>query len=119
MAVAIPAYKDYVLRARLGDAFAALAGAQLDAEQYWASNKTYANVGALSLPAPAASSNFNYAYSSLTASTFTLTATGKASTLGFVYTVDQSGNRATTGVPSGYTANGACWVDRKGGQCTQ
>jgi type IV pilus assembly protein PilE len=39
---------------------------------------------------------------------------------GFVYTIDESNNRRTTGLPSGWTgasASSTCWVTRKNGSC--
>jgi hypothetical protein len=50
---------------------------------------------------------------------YLLTATGRAAAASFVYTLDQSGKRATTGVPAGWTKKDNCWVDRKDGSCTQ
>lgn len=112
-AVAVPAYSDYVVRTRLSEAFTGLAGLQPSAEQYWSNNRTFAGFAAL----PANSDNFTFALSNDTASTYTVTATGRGPSAGFVFTVDQSGNRATTGVPSGWTAKADCWTDRKDGRC--
>lgn len=117
-AVALPTYNDYILRGRLTEAFAALGAAQPSAEQFWSNGRTYVGFDtAHGLPSD--TSNFSYALSVGTASAYTITATGAAAALGFVYTIDQSGVRATTGVPSGWTANAGCWVDRKGGKCSQ
>lgn len=113
-AVAIPAYSNYVIRARTAEAFTALGGLQLTAEQFWANNRTYNK-----LTKPDNTSNFTYTITNDTDSTYTATATGTNKMVGFVYTLNQSGTRATTGVPAGWTTNDACWVDRKGGQCTQ
>lgn len=117
-AVAIPAYSAYVLRARTTEAFTALAGIQPAAEQYWANNRTFT-----SLPAPTDTTNFKFTVSA-TDSTYTVTATGRLKMKDLVYTIDQAGNRKTTGVPSagafaGWTTNDTCWVDRKGGLCTE
>jgi len=116
-AVAIPAYSDYVTRGRLTEAFTGLGGAQSSAEQFWANNRTYVGFDAAQ-SFPGASANFSYALSNATASSYTVTATGKGKMNGFVYTIDQSGNRATTGSPTGWGTNAACWVDKKGGQCS-
>lgn len=117
-AVALPAYNGYVMRGRLVEAFAALSTVQPNAEQFWSNGRTFAAFDG-SNAFPAASPNFTYALSGATAQAYTVTATGRAKAAGFVYTIDQQGNRATTGVPSGWTANAGCWVDRKGGQCSQ
>jgi type IV pilus assembly protein PilE len=115
-AVAIPAYTDYVTRSRTTEAFTALGAAQANAEQFWSNNRTYAGYNGANA-FPAATPNFTYALSNATASTFTITATGRARMAGFTYTIDQAGTRATTATPS-WGTNTACWVDRKGGQCS-
>jgi type IV pilus assembly protein PilE len=120
-AVAVPAYGSYVLRTRLAEAWTGLAGFQPAAEQYWSNNRTYADVGTASLAQrlPPANGNFAYALSATSASAYTVTATGTGPASGFVYTLDQSGNRATTAAPLGWTLNNACWIARKEGTCSQ
>jgi len=114
-AVALPSYTNYVLRARLSEAHSALAAAQPQLEQHWANGRTYAGFNKL----PAATKNFTYAMASADASSFSLVATGREAAKDFVYTVDQNGTRATTKVPSGWADSKTCWIDRKGGVCTQ
>lgn len=114
-AVALPQYRDYVTRARLGDAFAALATVQPAAEQYWSNQRTFVGFDRL----PVNTANFTYALTSATVPAYTVTATGIGSATGFTYTVDQSGARATTNSPSGWGTSTTCWVDRKGGACSQ
>lgn len=121
MAVAIPAYGNYVIRARTTEAFTAIGGFQPAAEQYWANKRTFAGVGERK---PANTPNFSYAVSGDTDSAYLLTATGINKMAGLVYTIDQSGNKKTTVVAgstafAGWTGNDTCWVDRKGGLCTQ
>ena len=118
-AIALPSYRDYITRSRLGEAFSALATVQPNAEQFWSNTRSFANFDTASNVFPAATANFTYALSGATASTYVVTATGRGNSTGFVYTIDQQGNRATTGVPSGWTSNATCWVDRKGGTCSQ
>jgi len=117
LAVAIPAYSDYTTRGRLSEAFTALGGAQTAAEQYWSNNRTYVNFDT-SPSFPARTPNFTYALSNATASTYTLTATGTAKANGFVFTINESGTHATTGSPTGWGTNANCWVDHKGGACS-
>src|SRR5471030_2481647 len=75
MAVAIPAYSDYVTRGRLSEAFTALGGAQPAAEQFWSNNRTYIGFGTATT-FPASTANFSYALGGATASSYTITATG-------------------------------------------
>jgi type IV pilus assembly protein PilE len=113
--IALPLYNQYVLRARLTEAFAALGGVQPSAEQFWLNNRTFEHFSGV----PADTVNFTYALSDATASTYKVTATGIGKVTGFVYTINHSGARATTSVPNGWTTSTSCWVDRKGGLCTQ
>ena len=116
-AIALPSYRDYVTRARLAQAFVALGAAQASAEQFWSNQRTFAGFdGALSFPANMG--NFSYVLTAATPSTYTISAIGSGPVAGFIYTVNQSGNRATTGVPGGWTLSAVCWSDRKDGACT-
>lgn len=113
-AVALPAYSNYVLRARTTEAFTILGSIQPNAEQYWSNNRTFSN-----FLAPSDTANFTYTFVG-TDSTFVATATGKKKMAGVAYTIDQAGNRATTvATLPGWTTSSTCWVDRKGGLCTQ
>jgi type IV pilus assembly protein PilE len=116
-AVALPAYSTYVTRGRLAEAFTALGGAQPAAEQWWANKRDYTDFNTAS-NFPATTANFSYALSNATPSSYTITATGLGRVAGFVYTVDQNGKRTTTASPSGWGTSTSCWVDRKGGACT-
>ena len=115
-AVAVPAYSDHVTRSRTAEAFTALGSAQANAEQFWSNNRTYVGFDA-SAAFPAATPNFTYALGNASASGYTITATGRSKMAGFTYTIDQNGTRATTATPA-WGTNTACWVDKKGGQCT-
>jgi type IV pilus assembly protein PilE len=119
-AIAIPYYGDYVIRARLTDAFSALASAQASAEQYWSNNRTYVGFNnSNGFPPP--TKDFTYVLSNQAASTFTITATGVTTSpvKGFSFTIDQNGNKTTATVPTGWTASTTCWVNKKGGVCVQ
>lgn len=116
-AVALPSYTSYILRARLAEAHGALAAAQPQLEQHWSNTRSYAGFNRV----PTSTTNFAYALSDADATGYTLTATGRAATAGFVYTVNQAGARATSSVPTigGWTTSTTCWVDRKPNTCTQ
>jgi len=119
-AIAVPSYNSYVMRARLVEAHGVLASTQNKLEQYWTNNRKYEDFdkeGASLMPEPGL--NFDYSLDEPTVSTYTLVATGKDAAAGFVYTIDQAGNRATTDAPEGWTTSDECWVDRKDGTCTQ
>jgi type IV pilus assembly protein PilE len=115
-AVAIPAYGNYVQRARTTEAFTALGGLQAGAEQYWSNNRTFVD-----MKIPDETANFKYT-AATSASAYKVTATGKSKMLGLAYTIDQAGTRATPTAEGNFISWGtstSCWVDRKGGMCTE
>lgn len=119
-AVVVPSYGDYVLRTRLTDAYAGLAGAQPLAEQFWADEHTYVDMaGEDARVLPATTENFSYALTSSSASEYEITATGRNGAAGFAFTIDQNGNRATTAVPEGWRTSTSCWVAGKDGKCSE
>jgi len=119
-AIAVPSYNSYVMRARLVEAHGVLASTQNKLEQYWTNNRKYEGFDDPELGLmPDDGLNFDYGLDDPTVSTYTLVATGKNAAAGFVYTIDQAGNRATTEAPDGWVTSDQCWVDRKDGTCTQ
>lgn len=118
-AIALPAYKDHVVRARLTEAFSALSTVQTSAEQFWANNRSYVGMSAVS-GWPTASDNFTYSLDVATPSAYTVKATGIGKVTGFTYTIDQSGKRLTVSVGTGWTkTTKECWTDHKDGTCVQ
>ncbi len=121
-AIAIPAYTDYVRRAKISDATSSLSTKRVKIEQFFQDNRTY--VGAPDCAADTTSSqNFTFSCSAgPTATTYTLQAVGISTMAGFSYTIDQSGAKATTigsPAPGGWTAASpnTCWVTKRGGVC--
>ena len=113
-AIGLPAYTDYIIRSRLTEVFSTLATQQTNAEQYWSDRRTYVGFPSSTI----ASSNFTYAVTGQTATSYLITATGTGSMTGFKFTIDQANTRATTGVPTGWTAPSTnCWTNSKGGTC--
>lgn len=119
-AVAIPQYSNYVTRSRIPDATNMLASRAVLAEQFFQDNRTYASTALITNPGCASDSSnayFNFSCSVATANAFTIQAVGKGKMLGFTYTINQAGARATTAVPTGWTASTTCWVIKKDGSC--
>jgi type IV pilus assembly protein PilE len=115
--IAIPSYLDYVKRGKLQDAFNTLTSAALTNGQFYQDNRTYASATGCST---AATTYFNYSCTATSATDFTLQAQGKSGTPteGFTFTVDSSGTRRTTAVPSGWTLPSQnCWSNTRGGNC--
>jgi type IV pilus assembly protein PilE len=123
-AVAVPAYTDYVTRGKLIEGTSALSDGRVKMEQYFQDNRTYVG-GPTPLVIPNA--NFTYALSNLKpvtgTETYTLTATGIGGLAGFVYTIDETNTKRTTGAPAGWKTAAmpgtpaTCWISKKGGGC--
>jgi len=128
-AVAIPSYRDYVIRGKLTEAFGGLADARVKIEQFYQDNRTYPT-GGCTTGAPSATQvkvqtlkNFTIDCGTPTATAYTVTATGTNDLTGFSYTINQDAVKTSTfsgtGNSHGWTAASpnTCWVMRKGGQC--
>jgi type IV pilus assembly protein PilE len=127
-AIALPAYRDYVIRGKLTDSQAFLGATRTRLEQYYQDNRSYpAECGGTAAGLPAftipASQYFTYACAAgaTAGQTFVLTATGVtgAGTGGFTFTVNEQGDRNTTGVPSdgGWSTKAGCWITKKPNIC--
>ena len=120
-AIVVPPYGAYVQRSRLVDAITRLADARSRMEQYFLDRRSYVDdEGRCGVVPPAATSADAFELRcDATASTYTYTATGLAThgMVGFAYTIDQSGTKATLSVPSGWRAHADCWTIRSDGLC--
>jgi len=122
-AVAIPAYSDYVKSGRIPQATNNLASMRAKLEQYFQDNRTY--VGACAAGTIAAlppADDFTYSCPTLTATTYVVKAVGSGVMADFIYTIDESNNKKTIGLPNGWGAATeaspiTCWVRKKGGAC--
>jgi type IV pilus assembly protein PilE len=125
-AVAIPQYRDYVVRGKLAEAYSTLSTLRTQAEQFFQDNRTY-----IGFPCPAAGAEptgtkyFNYTCNPVPAkATYTFVATGIAAqgVDGIAFTINEANAKATTITAaspmetSGWAA-AACWVRNKGGVC--
>lgn len=117
--IALPAYTEYIRRARITEAVATLSDMRVKMEQYFQDNRTYVNACTANTvaPPPAATPNFTFACPTRTANAFTVTATGVGSMAGFGYSIDQTNARATTSLPAGWVMTSTCWVVKKDGSC--
>ena len=115
-AVALPAYQNYIIRGKIPDATSSLSLKAVRLEQFFQDNKTYVNAPDCASDTTT-SKYFSFQCTASSATAYTLAATGTGSMAGFGYTIDQSNAKATTAVPSGWTANATCWVTNTGGTC--
>jgi prepilin-type N-terminal cleavage/methylation domain-containing protein len=123
-AFAIPSYRDYVIRAKLAEAYTGLNALRTQAEQFFQDNRTY--IGFPCPPTVVGARNFVYSCNPApTQVTYTFVATGATAEGldGIVFTINEANARTTTVTAAsvmeknGYVANGACWVRNKGGTC--
>ena len=113
-AIALPAYRDYVLRGQISDARSQLSTWAARMEQFYQDNRNYGVSGGACGIVVAASPQFNFSCTN-TGQAYLLTATGTAGTAGFTFTVDQLGTRVSAALPAGWgTAPMNCWVTRRG-----
>lgn len=113
--VAIPSYRDYVIRGALTDAMSNLATKRIQNEQWYQDSRTY--VGSTGcIPDTTTSKLFEFSCSIQTATSYTLQAIGKGNAAGFTFTLNQSNSMATPAVPTGtgWSTSNNCWTKRKG-----
>lgn len=123
-AIAVPMYSDYVTRGRIPVATNALGDVRVQMEQYFQDNRRYATTSGgttCGVTMPAGLSNFTVTCA-VTANTnnYVATATGGGPMASFVYTINESGIRRTTGLPTGWSgasSTSTCWVLSKSGSC--
>jgi type IV pilus assembly protein PilE len=124
-AVALPMYRDYVVRSKIIGATSRLGDLRTQMEKYFMDNRTYIGGGGGSpcgVANPAAGPDDDFTYACAAAAgppqTYTWTATGIAARgmSGFTYTVNQANGKTSAG-PGGTYTNVACWATRKTGSC--
>ena len=121
--VALPSYRDYILRGHLVDASNGLATIRAQMERHFQDNRSYATVGTFTTPcaAAAATRTFNLFVVSCsgtpTATAFTLQAVGSGNVNGFTFTITEADVRATAAAPTGWNTRATGWMLKKGQVC--
>ena len=121
--VALPSYRDYILRGHLVDASNGLATIRAQMERHFQDNRSYATVGTFTTPcaAAAATRTFNLFVVSCsgtpTATAFTLQAVGSGNVNGFTFTITEADVRATAAAPTGWNTCATGWMLKKGQVC--
>lgn len=117
-AIAVPAYRDHLLRARIPEATSTLSALALHLEQHYQDHRRYGDEKTCGAAMP---TNEHFTFQcdlQDSGQSFTLTATGKASMAGFVFQTDQNGNARTTGLPADWGETPAnCWIAKRGATC--
>jgi type IV pilus assembly protein PilE len=124
VSVALPSYREHVIRGHLVDAASGLALMRAQMERHYQDNRSYASVGSFVTPCASTDASrrtFNHFVVSCaetpTATAYTLTATGNGPAAGFAFTVDQANQRATTAAPTGWSTCTTQWLLRRGASC--
>jgi type IV pilus assembly protein PilE len=121
VAIALPSYRDYILRGKISEATSTLTDLRLRAEKFYGDNRTYVGFNT----ATPGTRYFTFACDdgaggAVAANAFRCTATGVASEgmTGFAYTINQSNVRTSTftSLP-GWNNSTTCWVSKKGESC--
>lgn len=128
-AVALPSYRDYVLRGYLVSMTNDLVATRAKMEQFYQDNRTYVTSTAAPAPctttAPSATATTKNPYTVLCSNiqanppTYIVTATGAPGGVvdGFSYSIDQAGVQGSTMSTAWGGATYACWIMRKGDSC--
>ncbi|HYP82895.1 type IV pilin protein [Variovorax sp.] len=126
-AVAIPSYRDYILRGQVVDATSGLAAMRAEMERFYQDNRTYASVGTTFITPCAKGADTSRQIGSFQLScdgtpdtdSFTLQAVGSGSTSGFTFKIDEKGTRSTAAVAtgSGWNTCTTAWMSKKGQAC--
>lgn len=121
-AIALPSYRDYVLRGQIVDAQNALSTLRANLERHFQDNRQYTTQGSFTTPCPPdgtpiRAGTFTITCPSLTATTFTAQAVGSGPTNDFKFTINQQDTRATPSAGAGWTPCNTAWLTRKGMAC--
>jgi len=138
VAIALPAYTNYVTRGRLVAMTNQLTAYRTAMEQYYQDNRSYSTVNSITSPCTDSTNwvkswgSNSTGYFSLACAidttkaypNYVLTATGTSGSINAAaYTVDQSNNMATTSFPTSWgglanlPSNHGCWLMKKGDSC--
>ena len=124
-AIAVPAYTDYVRRAKIAEATSALSTMRVKFEQYYQDNRGYTgSCTAPTTPAttiahrPADTQYFEFrCIPDPDANTYILVAKGVGTMLNFSYSINQANVRQTGGTGSWGQTSATCWITKKDGSC--
>lgn len=115
-AIALPAYRDYVLRGKITEATSGLSELRLRAEKRFADNRSYAGTSTTISGAR----YFAFTCPTLSATAFSCEAAGVAAQgMGaFLYTINQDNTKASTitGL-TGWNSSVSCWITKKSETC--
>ena len=119
-AIAVPAYRDHILRARIPEATSTLSSLAMRLEQHYQDNQAYGDAKGCAITMPT-DKFFKFECSAENSGqSFLLKATGNSKGVmsDFVFTLDQNGNTKTTQVPAAWgKAPFNCWINKRSSTC--
>lgn len=127
-AIAMPAYRDYVLRGQITQATNALSTLRANMERQFQDNRQYTTPATAppgkfispcdgTMTAQVSAGSFTISCPTLTANSFIAQAQGSGGTAGFTFTIDQQNTRATPNAGAGWSSCATAWVTQKGMAC--
>lgn len=122
-AIALPSYRDYILRGKLVDATNLLSANRANMERYFQDNRSYMSVtvgsNTFNPPCSGTQGLFTLGCASTSTLGYVLSAQGSGAAAAFTYTVNQQDVRSTTIGPGGPWPAGvyACYITQKGQVC--
>jgi type IV pilus assembly protein PilE len=111
-AVAMPSYKEYVMKSRRADAKAALLKLQLEQEKYRANNTSYGTLAQIGVSSTSPDQYYTIAVTSNTATDYTVTATPTGAQTGDscgTFAVNKDGKTTSTSVQTTAAKVQECW----------
>jgi type IV pilus assembly protein PilE len=119
-AIALPSYRDYILRGYLVEGTQQLAADRAKLEQYYQDARRYDTNGAYTSPCDTLTSTSKWSFfcTGQSATGYLVTAQGLGTVASFTYTLDQNNSQSTTSLPSGWGSTPqSCWITKRGGSC--
>lgn len=116
--VALPSYQAYIRRGQLQEGFSQMSGFQLKMEQHYQDNRSYRDPEEPTQCPTALVTSLTSRYFTFACTlgagqqSFALAATGKGSTAGYDYSIDQTNTRRTTRFAGVAQTTLNCWADR-------
>lgn len=119
--ITYPSYTSYTQRGYSGGATSKLSYLASQMELYFQDNRSYVGAGTTcgksgaNIYIPSGGTTYgdaaNYTFTCTgTSTTFTITATGSGAATGYVYTIDEQGNRKTTQYGGTSYSDKSCWM---------
>jgi prepilin-type N-terminal cleavage/methylation domain-containing protein len=119
VAIALPSYRDFIIRGNLVDGTNQLSAYRARMEQYYQDARQYTTIGTFTTPCPLAAKVIGkWTYNcTITASTYVITASGSGPVANFQYSIDQNNAQITVTEPSAAwgAPNTTHWIMKKGG----